>query len=64
MSEQAVNLALTLLNLAIERAQTDPIAAGKLQSGEPFTMEDLVRLGVDRDKAGEELQAAIDDHRA
>lgn len=59
--EQAINVVLTLLNLAISRAQTDPVAAGKIQRGEPLDSEDFVRLGIDRDLAGARLQAAIDE---
>ena len=60
MNDQAINLALILVNYAIERAQTDPIAAGKIQAGQHLDEEDFVRLGINRDLAGAELQTAIE----
>lgn len=58
--QQVINLALTLLNVAISRAQTDPAAAGKIQAGIPLDESDFARLGINRDLAGAQLQAAID----
>ena len=58
--EQAINLALTLLNMAIARSHTDPEAAAKIQAGQPLDEDDFTRLGINRDLAGVKLQAAIE----
>jgi hypothetical protein len=56
----AANLALTLLNYAIARAQADPIAAGKIQSGQPLDSDDFERLGVNRESAKLQAEQAIE----
>lgn len=60
MYTQLINLALAIANLIIERSKQDPIAADKVRRGEPLTLEDFLRLGVDRETAGKELDDAIE----
>lgn len=60
MYTQIIHLALAITNLILERTKNDPISAEKVRRGEPLTLEDFLRLGVDREAAGKELDDAIE----
>lgn len=61
MEKQIIETVLGLINLAIARSSNDPASIAKIQAGEPLDLDDLKRLGVDRDAAGDELDQAIND---
>lgn len=61
MYSDLIRLALALVNYVNARAANDPHVAGKIQRGEPLDLDDFLRLGIDRDAAGGELNQAIED---
>lgn len=61
MYTELIKLALALVNYVNERAKNDPIAADKIRKGEPLDNEDLLRLGIDRNLSGADLDAAIEE---
>ncbi len=59
MEQILLKIGMIAINQIIERVQQDPIAAQKVQNGEPLDEEDFARLGSDRNDAIDELDEAL-----